>query len=134
MARRCQPWTTGQAQVLRQYGDQGVDKCVQMLRVRYGIVRTRSSVQMKASRLGISLCARETCPGCGRTVKRLRQSGFCDLCSMREAATPRKEMARVMREAEYTKEERDAIRDARRERDRMRKRRETERRRMRENS
>lgn len=134
MARGQQAWTAGQIQILRRYGSQGVDKCVQMLRVRYGINRTRACVQMKASRLGISLCARETCPGCGRTVRKLRQSGFCDLCHERAFLTPRKEMARVMREAEYTKEEKDAIRDARRERDRNRKRKETDARKIRENS
>ena len=119
-----QRWTAGQIQVLRRYGDQGVDKCLQVIYGRYGVKRTAAGVRMKASRLGISLCERATCPVCGKTVRKLREtSGLCDVCHERAFVGPRDEMARVMRESEYTKEERDAIRDAVRERNRNRKRR-----------
>ena len=99
--------------MLRRYGSQGVDKCVRMIYGRYGVRRTRECVQKKASRLGISLCERATCPVCGRTVRRLREtSGLCDVCHERAFTGPREEMARV----------KDAIDDARRERNRNRQR------------
>lgn len=123
MSEGQQRWTSGQIQVLRRYGPQGVDKCVRMIYGRYGVRRTRECVQKKASRLGISLCERATCPRCGRTVRRLREtSGLCDVCHERAFTGPREEMSRVMRESEYTKEEKDAIGEAKRERNRNRQR------------
>lgn len=123
MSAEQQRWTSGQIQVLRRYGSQGVDKCVRMIYGRYGVRRTRECVQKKASRLGISLCERATCPACGRTVRRLREtSGLCDVCHERAFTGPREEMARVMRESEYTKEEKDALKNAKRERNRNRQR------------
>lgn len=123
MAATQQRWTTGQVDALMRYGADGVDKCIEVIEGRYGVRRSRECVQKKASRLGISLCERATCPICGRTVRRLREtSGLCDVCHERAFTGPREEMARVMRESEYTKEEKDAIDDARRERNRNRQR------------
>lgn len=123
MAATQQRWTSGQVDALMRYGADGVDKCIQVIEGRYGVLRSRTCVQKKASRLGISLCERATCPVCGRTVRRLREtSGLCDVCHERAFTGPREEMSRVMRESEYTKEEKDAIGEAKRERNRNRQR------------
>lgn len=99
-------WTKGQDEILREYGSLGAKKCAAIIREKTGVRRSVYSVQRRASRIGTSLFIHETCPGCGRTVKKLRQTGLCDICHERRAAEPRKHMAALMREIEPTEEDR----------------------------
>lgn len=98
-------WTKGQDAILREFGYLGARKCAQMIRRKTGVTRTVYAVQRRASRIGVSLFEHETCPGCGRLVKRLRQTGFCDVCHERRASEPRLGMAQKMRAVEMNAED-----------------------------
>ena len=111
-----EPWTTGQDEILAYEGFRGVDACVDEIRERFGIERTRAAVKMRASKIGASLMRYETCPRCGRKVKRLKYSGLCDLCHERELLDPKSKRKRLMREMRLTDKEREAVKAAKRER------------------
>lgn len=93
----------------------GAQKCALLIRKKTGVARTPYAVQCRASRIGVSLFVFETCPGCGRLVKKLRQTGFCDVCHERRAAEPRLGLSSKMRAVHKTPEdearEKEAIRD-----------------------
>ena len=73
-------WTAREDAILERYGAMGVVAVCRIIREQTGKVRTESACQHRASRIGVSLFERATCPECGRTVKRLRRSGLCERC------------------------------------------------------
>lgn len=111
-----EPWTTGQDEILACEGFRGVDACVDEIRERFGIERTRAAVKVRASKIGASLMRYETCPRCGRKVKALKYSGFCDLCHERALLDPRNTRKRLMREMRITDEEREKAKETKRAR------------------
>lgn len=73
-------WTAREDAIIERYGSMGVVAVCRIIREQTGKVRTESACQHRASRIGVSLFERATCPECGRTVKRLRRSGLCERC------------------------------------------------------
>lgn len=122
MAKR-HPWTTAQDALLAETAAQGVDECRRELFRRFGVRRTNGAVKMRASRIGVSLTAYQTCPQCGRKEKRLKYTGLCQLCHERSFLTPSEQRAQALRDMERTGEDEHAIEDARRARAKERQRR-----------
>ncbi len=122
MRRKWQKWTTGQDDVLRECGSQGVVECRRELYRRFGVRRSAEAIQTRASRIGVSLTAYELCPGCGRPTRRLKSTGLCDLCHERSFTPASEQRARVMCAMESTEEDARAIDEARRARLRERQR------------
>lgn len=122
MRRKWQKWTTGQDAVLRECGSQGVVECRRELYRRFGVRRSVESIKSRASRIGVSLTAYELCPGCGRTTRRLKSTGLCELCHERSFTSASEQRASVMRAMERTEEDALAIAEARRARQRERQR------------
>lgn len=77
-------WTTEEIACLEEHACEGADA------VARALGRSVSSVKAQASRFGISLARRWTCPKCGSTTRRplSASTGWCAAC-MREAARDR---------------------------------------------
>lgn len=73
-------WTAREDAILERYGSMGACAVSRIIREQTGRSRTESACQHRASRIGVSLFERATCPECGRTVKRLHRSGLCERC------------------------------------------------------
>lgn len=77
------PWTTRQDEVLRAFGHLGAEGARRAIARECGVERSRSAVQMRASRIRVSLRRLETCPECGAVgVRLVRTSGMCVRCTM----------------------------------------------------
>lgn len=122
MRRKWQKWTTGQVEVLRECGSRGVIECRRELYRRFGVRRSIESIKSKASRMDMSLAEHELCPGCGRTTRRLKPTGLCELCHERSFTSASEQRASIMRAMERTDEDALAIAEARRARQRERQR------------
>lgn len=83
-------WTEAQDDVLVEYGSLGAEECRRMLRRECGVVRSVSSIQSRASRLGLSLARYEVCPLCGKVVAKLTRTGHCETCRVRTLAEGQK--------------------------------------------
>lgn len=76
-------WTTGQEELLRELGHRGVEAVQAEMRRRFGVERSRRSIEVHASRIRVSLRRLEVCPGCGAVGVHLnRQSGMCARCTL----------------------------------------------------
>lgn len=112
--------------VLREYAGEGAAKVVRALRTTCGTRRTRQAVQMQASRMGVSLVKRHTCPGCGRVCRNdfwVPRKQMCKLCAARSCGEPPLSRAEVDAAAEVTAEDERLLAEARRRNAMMRQRR-----------
>ncbi|OUO62071.1 hypothetical protein B5F74_02340 [Collinsella sp. An271] len=76
-------WTTGQEELLREMGHLGVDAVQAEMKRRFGVERSRRSIEVHASRIRCSLRKLEVCPMCGAIGVHLnRQSGMCARCTL----------------------------------------------------
>ncbi len=120
--------------MLREFGGRGAKYCQRLIARRFGVTRTVHAVEVRASRIGVSLQPVQTCPQCGRRVTRLRPTtGLCDLCHERSfipAIEQRGEAMRQVRRDEGDPEYREAVAEASRARLRLRKREQRLKRRM----
>lgn len=113
-------WTRRQDEVLRTYGHLGAFKCRVILRRECGVDRSIHAIQNRASRIGVSLFELQSCPVCGRTVKRLKASGMCEICNeMRH--TMADSMSDKMRSVQPSAEDEAILTEARRARWRRRR-------------
>ena len=75
-------WTTGQNDVIRELGHQGVVVVRDAIRDRFGVDHTLHAVEMQASRIHAPLKVQTVCPECGAVGLRInRQTGLCAKCS-----------------------------------------------------
>lgn len=118
-------WSGREDQILREFGDRGAKYCQRLIARRCKVTRTVHAVEVRASRIGVSMFPAQTCPQCGRKVSRLRPTtGLCDLCHERSFVPAVRQRADAMRgvaETEGDPEYREAVAEARRERWRRRK-------------
>ncbi|MDN0055552.1 hypothetical protein [Collinsella ihumii] len=76
-------WTTGQEELLRELGHLGAEAVREEMRRRFGVERSRRSIEVHASRIHVSLRRLEVCPMCGAVGVHLnRQSGACSRCTV----------------------------------------------------
>lgn len=111
--------------VLREHAGEGAAKVVRALHSTCGTRRTRQAVQMQASRMGVSLVKRHTCPGCGRVCRDdfwVPAKHLCKLCAARSCGEAFSR-AEVDAAAEVTAEDERLLADARRHNAKMRQRR-----------
>ena len=120
-------WAKKEDQILRDFGSRGARYCATLISKSCHTSRSVGAVQMRASRLGVSLYPVQVCPQCGRKVARLQPTtGLCDLCHERSFVPPVRVMADAMREVQRNESDAEylgAIADAKRARARERKRR-----------
>lgn len=115
-------WTKAEDKVLREYAHTGVHGVARRLKSTCGTRRTPASIQCRASRLGVTLYKHAVCPRCGRVVRRLAPvKGVCPICAAYEP-TANQQRAELARAAEPTREDAQALREARRYQDRQRQR------------
>ena len=75
-------WTTGQNDVIRELGYQGVQVVHDEILDRYGVDHTLRAIEVQASRIHASLQVLEECPECHAVGVRInRQSGLCRRCT-----------------------------------------------------
>jgi hypothetical protein len=115
-------WTEGQDDVIRECCYRGAVYVADEIFRRFGVRRDPHAVEMRASRIGVSLAVRSTCPRCGAVGVRLRQStGLCALCTT-ELFRDKAKAFNDLLEAERAEAEDPArLAAARREWDRLRK-------------
>lgn len=103
-------WSRTEEEYLREHAGEGAKA------VADALGRTVPSVQVKASRMGVTLFKRWHCPRCGRWVYAplAKWSGWCRKCSIDESAdTAAEKNRRIRRDIE---EERRLAKDAERRR------------------
>lgn len=117
------PWTSRQDKILREFGTRGVKACQRELQ-RAGVNRSVHSIQIRASRIGVSLARQMTCPGCGHIGSSddfANHTGLCKVCNTQRLID--KQIARnEQKRREVTKHEFDtAVKSKSREYARLRK-------------
>lgn len=100
-------WTREEDAILRECASMGAMECRRELRRRLRASRSVSAVKARAQRLGVSLVRFETCPRCGRKVRRVRPDGLCEPCHQRRLAERQKARNRELMD-EISKGEADA--------------------------
>lgn len=109
-------WDDVQIEILREFSSLGAEAVADLIMQRTGVLRSASSVQRKASRLGLSMAKCETCPKCGRVMKRLNpKSGLCPTCEVKRRTERQRRFNEMLdeeiREIERSKEHKDAERE-----------------------
>lgn len=90
---------------------------------RFGVRRTVRAVEMRASRIRVSLVVQTECPECGAVgVVINRSTGLCRHCSERLHLAEERAFGDVLEAERQAAEDERAIADVRRERDAQRKR------------
>ena len=75
-------WSTGQNDVIRELGFQGVQAVHDAILDRYGVDHTLHAIEIQASRIHASLKVLTECPECHALGVRInRQSGMCKWCT-----------------------------------------------------
>lgn len=75
-------WTPEQDLILRIHGHRGPEYCRNLIFKTFGIYRSVTATQRRASRIKAPLIRYEICPECGRIERRLnRNTGLCDACN-----------------------------------------------------
>ena len=75
-------WTTKQDDILRETSYLGAEAVREALRRECGVDRSLHAIEIRASRIHVSLAVRPVCPECGVVGLRLnRQSGLCPRCT-----------------------------------------------------
>lgn len=115
-------WTRDQEQILRDHGNHGPEYCRNLIYKRFGILRSVEATQRHASRIGAAMFQYQSCPRCGRVVKRLNQkSGLCEVCNYERLFQEQLEAEHRIRQAINRGGEADAITTAKRLYDAQRK-------------
>lgn len=115
-------WTDREDAVIRHYASMGVREVVRRLRAECRSQRSEQAVQCRASRLGVSLFRHGVCPGCGRWTRRLDSAtGLCALCCARRCRDGNYDRLALMERTAQSREDTDALTDARRESGKLRK-------------
>lgn len=115
-------WTAREDAAIRDYASLGARKVVERLRAECGSRRSEQAVQCRASRLGVSLLAHGACPACGSWTRRLDpMTGLCAVCAARRTRDAGYDRLAIAERTRTTKEDSDALKDARRESGRLRK-------------
>lgn len=84
-------WTAEQDDVIRECCFRGAAFVVGELARRCGVARSVRAVEMRASRLGVSLALQTVCPACGAVgLKINRQSGLCPRCTSAQNVAERR--------------------------------------------
>ena len=116
-------WTTKQDSILRELSYLGVDAVREALRRECGVERSIRAIEIRASRIHVSLRPLPVCPDCGVTGIRLnRQSGLCPKCT--ELMHLNEEIAfnEILQAERDEATDEAAIANIRKERDKMRQR------------
>lgn len=75
-------WSVAEDELLRAYGYRGVAFVREVLLGELGVVRSERAIEMRASRIDVSLKRVGVCPACGAVGVRLNStSGMCGLCT-----------------------------------------------------
>lgn len=75
-------WTTGQNDVIRELGYEGVRAVHDAILERYGVDHTLHAIESQANRIHASLRVLTECPECHAVGVRInRQSGMCRRCT-----------------------------------------------------
>lgn len=81
-------WTCEQERVLFEHGNQGAEYCASLIARRFHVKRTPEATERHANRIGAPMVIYETCPECGRLVRKLnRLSGLCEECNSKRLAS-----------------------------------------------
>lgn len=116
-------WTTGQDAILRELSYLGAAAVRDALKRECGVERSIRAIEIRASRIHVSLAVRQVCPDCGVVGVRLnRQSGLCPKCT--ELMHLNEEIAfnEILQEEREAATDEAAIAEIKRERDKMRQR------------
>lgn len=111
-------WTTRQDEIVMQYAREGAEGVMARLE-EAGYRHTKRAVQMRASRLGISLVPYEICTACGGRFREVGSDGLCAACHMEELLGRERAKVAVVADSKATPE----YRERKREYDRLRQRR-----------
>lgn len=85
-------WSSGQNRILQENGNLGARKCRDLIHKQYGIYRSVEATERHAYRIGVSVMRYQTCPGCGRPVRKLNTySGYCQACHYKQKAQEERE-------------------------------------------
>lgn len=106
-------WTTRQNMVLEEHAREGARSCTLALVEELGVERSVGSVKMHASRMGLSLAERHTCPECGHEggPHDFRfNDGLCEACHVMRKARELDSRNSVL-EREYRRRVGEAYRD-----------------------
>ena len=113
-------WTPQQDGVLWEHGNEGAERCADIIRRRYGVARTPEAVRRHAYRIGAPIIEYHVCVGCGAMARSVDEEGLCAACHQRRLTEEyRMRSARIKRDFEEVDRGFDA---ARREYDRERQR------------
>lgn len=117
-------WTEREDAVIRECASFGAGKIARQLKEQCGSRRTKSAVQRRASRIGVSLFKHAACPRCGRWSRWTDPiTGFCATCNALQSAEPANaQRAEIARKTLITEEDAAATVEARRYAAKMRKR------------
>lgn len=116
-------WTTKQDSILRELSYLGAGAVREALKQECGVDRSIRAIEIRASRIHVSLAVRPVCPECGVVGLRLnRQSGLCPRCT--ELMHLNEEIAfnEILQEEREAASDEKEIAGIRRERDKMRQR------------
>ena len=106
-------WTEREREVLAESANLGWRGVRKALRSECGTNRSEWGIKQEAHRLGVSLVRYGAC-ACGKLSRDLNADGLCPVCAARATARAAWNRAELLKRTRVTKEEKDAIEDARR--------------------
>jgi hypothetical protein len=116
-------WDEEQDDVIRECCYRGAAYVAREIWLRCGVRRTVRAVEMRASRIHVSLVVQTECPECGAVgVVINRSTGLCRQCSERLHLAEERAFGDVLEAERAAAEDERVIADVRRERDAQRKR------------
>ena len=116
-------WTTGQNDVIRELGYQGVQVVHDAIVERFGVEHTLRAIEIQASRIHASLKVLNECPECHAVGVRInRQSGMCKLCTVLQHVEEERAFNQLLEAERQYAEESPEIEAAKREYDMLRQR------------
>lgn len=115
-------WSTAQDDVLRECSYRGAAFCRDEIERRCGVSHSVRAVEMRASRIHVSLVVRTVCPGCGAVGVTINKgTGMCRRCSERFHLEQERAFNAMLEEERAEAEDAAEVDALRRERDRLRK-------------
>jgi hypothetical protein len=116
-------WTTRQDAILRELSYLGVGAVRDALKRECGVERSIRAIEIRASRIHVSLAVRPVCPDCGVVGVRLnRQSGLCPRCTELMHLEEERAFNELLQAEQEAATDAAEIAVIRRERDKMRQR------------
>lgn len=79
-------WSRRQDDVLWEHGNEGAERCAEIIERRFGVRRTPDAVKRHAYRIGAPIYRFEICPSCGGKFDHLGPDGICAPCHKRSKA------------------------------------------------